>query len=105
MLVVIELCGTFVLLMENPLVDPDAKIEIFQKFKSGDASFAQKMLTDRVVSPNLCDDLQCSLLHFVSANNHLSIAELLLHSGANPNLPGGSLQETPLHWYVDSFIH
>jgi ankyrin repeat protein len=79
-------------------LDPDQKIEIFKKFKLGDLHFAQKLLSDRVISPNLCDDLQISLLHFMSVNNYLQIAELLLNSGANPNLPGGTFQETPLHW-------
>jgi ankyrin repeat protein len=79
-------------------IEPDEKIEIFQKFKSGDLQFAQKVLNERVISPNLCDDLQCTLLHWSSANNFLQIAELLLNSGANPNLPGGTYQETPLHW-------
>jgi ankyrin repeat protein len=74
------------------------QMDLFEKFKSGDILYAQAVLADRTVSPTACDQNDCSLLHWVAVNNHLQLAELLLHHGADPNVRGGLLKETPLHW-------
>uniref|UniRef100_A0A8R1DJS6 Palmitoyltransferase n=2 Tax=Caenorhabditis japonica TaxID=281687 RepID=A0A8R1DJS6_CAEJA len=50
------------------------------------------------LSPNATDDDGCSLLHWAAINNRLEVARLLISYNADPNLVGGVLQSSPVHW-------
>jgi ankyrin repeat protein len=39
-----------------------------------------------------------TLLHWAAYNNRIAIARLLIESGADVNIKGGTLEETPLMW-------
>ena len=72
--------------------------EIVKKFQLGDYNYVKEVLESNLISPNLCDGNNYSLLHWVAINNYLSIASLLLHYNANPNIQCFKREETPLHW-------
>ncbi len=55
---------------------------------------------DIPVDANFCDSDGCSLLHWAAINNHKSIVDILLDAGANINITGGILGETPLQWAI-----
>ncbi|CAI4225956.1 unnamed protein product [Auanema sp. JU1783] len=46
------------------------------------------------------DPDDCSLLHWAAINNRVPICQRLLKEGADPNVIGGVLKSTPLHWAV-----
>ncbi|RCN31754.1 DHHC zinc finger domain protein [Ancylostoma caninum] len=50
------------------------------------------------VPPNATDADGCSLLHWAAINNRLDIIARLLELGADPNVVGGLLVSSPLHW-------
>ncbi|PIO76153.1 ankyrin repeat protein [Teladorsagia circumcincta] len=50
------------------------------------------------VVPNACDVDGCSLLHWAAINNRIPVVQRLLELGANPNVVGGLLVSSPLHW-------
>ncbi|VDM54286.1 unnamed protein product [Angiostrongylus costaricensis] len=50
------------------------------------------------VSPNARDVDGCSLLHWAAINNRVTIVQRLLELGADPNVVGGLLVSSPLHW-------
>lgn len=51
-------------------------------------------------SPDTVDDDGCSLLHWAAINNRVGISLYLIERGADVNIQGGLLMETPLHWAV-----
>ncbi|KAK6030819.1 succinate dehydrogenase, flavoprotein subunit [Ostertagia ostertagi] len=50
------------------------------------------------VIPDACDVDGCSLLHWAAINNRIPVVQRLLELGANPNVVGGLLVSSPLHW-------
>ncbi|KAK5986761.1 hypothetical protein GCK32_006878 [Trichostrongylus colubriformis] len=50
------------------------------------------------VVPDACDVDGCSLLHWAAINNRIPVVQRLLELGANPNIVGGLLVSSPLHW-------
>ena len=48
----------------------------------------------------IIDKEGCSLLHWAAINNRLSYIHMLLDKGADINISGGNLAESPLHWAV-----
>ena len=51
-------------------------------------------------SPSSTDSDGCSLLHWAAINNQLQAVSYLIDSGADVNLKGGILGETPLLWGI-----
>lgn len=58
------------------------------------------VLDSSLSNANMADDDGCTLLHWAALNNRIGIATLLLEKGANVNVVGGVLQETPLMWAI-----
>lgn len=50
------------------------------------------------LSASSVDQDGCSLLHWAAINNRVPIIERLLSLGADPNILGGVLKSSPLHW-------
>ena len=44
------------------------------------------------------DKQNISGLHWAAINNRLLVCKALLDAGADPNLKGGDLVATPMHW-------
>lgn len=68
----------------------------------GDLCYVESAIDGCGLSANTMDKDMCSLLHWASINNRLSIVEYLMHKNANLNCVGGSNMETPLQWALRS---
>lgn len=68
----------------------------------GDLSYVECAIDGCGLSPNTTDADNCSLLHWASINNRLSIVEFLILKNANLNCAGGNNMETPLQWALRS---
>jgi palmitoyltransferase len=64
----------------------------------GDQNLIISAIRDNHISPNLCDESGCSLLHWASINNRVGIVRYLLGQGADANWVGGTLREIPIQW-------
>lgn len=60
----------------------------------------RELFTSKRISTALTDGDGCSLLHWASINNRISIMVYLISQGCNLNHCGGNLMETPLHWAI-----
>jgi palmitoyltransferase ZDHHC13/17 len=65
----------------------------------GDFRVVKEKIGSRL-SPDTVDDDGCSLLHWAAINNRVGISLYLIERGADVNIQGGLLMETPLHWAV-----
>ncbi|CAI5454543.1 unnamed protein product [Caenorhabditis angaria] len=63
----------------------------------GDAGIVEEALKQGL-SPNTTDDDGCALLHWASINNKLDVVKILLSYKADPNIIGGILKSSPIHW-------
>merc|ERR1711963_484799 len=59
-------------------------------------------LINEGADPNTRDNNGWTPLHEVAQRNHLDLVRLLLEAGANPNVPGGDENYTPLHDAVEA---
>jgi hypothetical protein len=80
--------------MSDPTVDI---LDTICAIQEGDYETVQTVLQNRIVSPNAQDNDGCSLLHWSAINNRVSIAKLLVETGAY-SCGGGALSESPLQW-------
>ena len=66
--------------------------------QTGDFDSVEELVVkNRLVSVNSKDTDGCTLLHWAAINNRVQITNLLVTNGAL-HVPGGILNETPLHW-------
>ena len=72
---------------------------LIQAVQYGDIRNVKEFISGRT-SPNTTDADGCSLLHWAAINNRVSIALYLIERGADVNIQGGLLSETPLHWAI-----
>lgn len=73
---------------------------IIRAVQYGDFAFVKESIENCKELVHVNDKDGCSLLHWAAINNRTSIASYLIKYGANVNIQGGDLQETPLHWAV-----
>ena len=66
----------------------------------GDLDSVVTALRNKRVAPSSLDASGCSLLHWASVNNRISIATALLDHSAEVNLAGGVRGESPLQWAI-----
>ena len=68
----------------------------------GDLGTIREACENNGLNPSTLDNDGCSLLHWSAINNRFDIVTYLLRLGADVDLPGGILQETPLMWAIRS---
>lgn len=73
-------------------------LDVVRAVQFGDIKAVREAINGGIVSPNTTDESGCSLLHWAAINNRFAIAFHLIEHGANINIQGGLLMETPLHW-------
>ena len=66
----------------------------------GDINTIKQLISNNIISSNSTDSDNCSLLHWASINNRNIILLYLIEHGANVNVLGGLLMESPLHWAI-----
>ena len=66
----------------------------------GDLDTVVTALRNKRIAPSSLDDSGCSLLHWASVNNRISIATALIDNSAEVNIAGGVRGESPLQWAI-----
>ena len=76
--------------------------ELILAAQYGDAIKIRRELEGSSLPADSGDIDGCTMLHWASINDRQEVISLLLDFGANININGGVLQETPLMWAVRS---
>lgn len=76
--------------------------ELVHAAQHGDFPFIENAVENYNISPSTTDSDGCSLLHWASINNRVSIVNFLLSKSVNINYTGGANNETALQWAVRS---
>ncbi|CAJ0576769.1 unnamed protein product, partial [Mesorhabditis spiculigera] len=85
--------------MAEPGQQQDPVTRAVEASQRGDVEALEECLRQGV--PASAKDVDgCSLLHWAAINNSVQCVEKLLASGEDPNVLGGILVSTPLHWAV-----
>lgn len=70
--------------------------------QKGELEVVTQYITQKGVSCDAVDSGGCSLLHWAAINQRYNLVLFLLNQGADVNIIGGDLMETPLLWAVRS---
>lgn len=74
--------------------------DIISAVQVGDYDIIKDALRRKLITANSKDSQGCYLLHWAAINNRSSIVNLLIDNGADINVTGGLLGETPLQWAI-----
>ena len=86
-------------------MDEEDFVDILSAVQTGDLEVIVDVVEKNIIEPGAVDKDGCSLLHWAAINNRCDIAQYLIAHGAQVNVTGGILKESPLAWAVRKNFH